>query len=297
MPYSAQDYEFLFTNPSGELTEAAFKALRHKNVFRYRTKTIKSGDILECEIYPIWATQNEIKKAKKAATREAQRNLNEKNAHKYLIRKMNANFTAEDLCLTLTYKGPIQPDEHQARRDIRNNLRRVRDFRKKHGMTELKYVYVIEFTGEGGRKKKRIHHHVVMSGMDRDEAEKIWGKGWANSRRLQPDEYGLEAITRYMVKEPHGKKRWCASRNLVEPTVTTADTKLSKRQAEKLAQNVEEAGPGIFGKLFPGYSFNDCSVRWSDFVGGAYIYTRMHRDKAAKGSKKKSQSKKKGVSL
>ena len=71
MPYSSSKYEFLFDR-SEEITESAFERLKHRNVFRYRARTIKAGDILEVEIFPIWNTQNEVRKAKKAATKEAQ---------------------------------------------------------------------------------------------------------------------------------------------------------------------------------------------------------------------------------
>ena len=83
--------------------------------------------MLEVEIFPIWNTQNEVREAKKHTTREAQKNLNDKNAKKKFIRKINANFTEEDLCVTLTYSNGFVPDEEQARRDIRNYLRRVRE--------------------------------------------------------------------------------------------------------------------------------------------------------------------------
>lgn len=275
MLYSGENYEFLFDR-SEELTADAFERLRHKNVFRYRTKTIKSGNILEVEIFPIWNTRSEAARAKKHKTRQAQKNLNEKNAKKKLIRKINANFTEDDLCVTLTYKDNV-PDEEQARRDIRNYIRRVREYRRKHGLTELKYVYVIEFGGKDGRRK-RVHHHVVMSGMDRDVAESLWrGRGWANARRLQPDDNGLEALARYMTKETNNGKRWCASRNLVEPKETVADTKISKRNVEKMAEDFENAPAIILSKLFPEYDFNDCSVKYSEFVAGAYIQAKMHR--------------------
>lgn len=279
MPYSSDKYEFLFDR-SEEITEAAFERLRHRDVFRYRARTIKAGNVLEVEVFPIWNTQNEVRRAKKAATREAQRNLNDRNAKKKLIRKINANFTEEDLCVTLTYKGGFVPDEEQARRDIRNYLRRVRQWRRKNGLPELKYVYVIEYGGEDGRRK-RVHHHVIMSGMDRDVAESLWqGRGWANSRRLQPDDYGLEALARYMTKEPNGGKRWAASRNLVDPKITEADTKISKRRVEQMASDFENMPAAIFCKLFPDYEFNDCAVKHSSYVAGAYIYARMHRRRA-----------------
>ena len=291
MPYNSAKYEFLFDR-SEEITEAVFERLRHKDVFRYRARTIKAGNMLEVEVYPIWNTQNEVRRAKHATTREAQRNLNDRNAKKKLIRKINANFTDDDICVTLTYKDGFIPDEDQARRDIRNYLRRVRGWRRKNGLPEMKYVYVIEFGGGDGRRK-RVHHHVIMSGMDRNTAETLWqGRGWANSRRLQPDDYGLEALARYMTKEPNGGKRWAASRNLVDPKITEADTKISKRRVETMAQDLEDAPAAIFGKLFPEYEFNDCTVKHSPYVAGAYIYARMHRRpkppaKPKKGKKKK----------
>lgn len=290
MPYSSSKYEFLFDR-SEKITESAFERLKHRNVFKYRTRTIKAGDILEVEIFPIWNTKNEQRKAKKAVTREAQRNLNDRNAKKKLIRKINANFTEDDICVTLTYKGGHVPDEEQARRDIRNYLRRVRQWRRKNGLPELKYVYVIEYGGADGRRK-RVHHHVIMSGMDRDTAEALWqGRGWANARRLQPDDYGLEALARYMTKEPNGGKRWAASKNLVDPKITEADTKISKRKVERMAADFEEAPAEIFRKLFPGYDFNECTVKHSTYVAGAYIYAKMHRSRAPAPKKTKERRK------
>ena len=52
MPYNSAKYEFLF-DLSGENTERAFDRFRHRNVFRYRTRTIKAGNVLEVEIFPI----------------------------------------------------------------------------------------------------------------------------------------------------------------------------------------------------------------------------------------------------
>lgn len=171
MPYNSAKYEFLF-DLSGENTERAFDRFRHRNVFRYRTRTIKAGNVLEVEIFPIWNTQNEVREAKKHTTREAQKNLNDKNAKKKFIRKINANFTEEDLCVTLTYSNGFVPDEEQARRDIRNYLRRVREYHRKNGLPELKYAYVIEFGGKDGRRK-RVHHHVISAEMSVEVAEAI----------------------------------------------------------------------------------------------------------------------------
>lgn len=279
MPYSSEYYLDIFDKAYEDSKEEKFESLRSKDIFVYRVKTIKSGKMLESEIYPVWKSKGEATKAKKASeTREAQKNLNDKNAKKNIIRKINTNFTDEDLAIDLTYKG-TPPDEEQARKDIQNYIRRIREYRRKHGLPELKYIYVIEFEAEG-KGKKRIHHHMLMNSMDRDVAEKLWGKGYANSRRLQPNEFGLEGIARYITKDPKGTKRWCASRNLEEPKITVADHKITKRQAEKIAKNENDA-PALFEKIYKGYKFNDIKVRYSDFVSGAYLYTRMRADETA----------------
>lgn len=92
-----------------------------------------------------------------------------------------------------------------------------------------------------------------------------------------------------MTKEPNGGKRWAASKNLVDPKITEADTKISRRKVEQMAEDFEAKPAAIFAALFPEYSFNECAVRYSDFVAGAYIYAKLHRkaapmkkDKAAK---------------
>ena len=88
---------------------------------------------------------------------------------------------------------------------MQNYLRRIKAYRKKMSLGEPKYIYVIEGSEES--TKKRIHHHLIMSEMNRDEAEKIWGKGRANAMKLQPDEFGLEGLARYIAKDPCGSKK------------------------------------------------------------------------------------------
>ena len=58
------------------------ECLRNHDISRYRVKTIKSGNILESEIYPIWDTRSKFRKEKQNRSRIAQRNLNNKNAIK-----------------------------------------------------------------------------------------------------------------------------------------------------------------------------------------------------------------------
>jgi hypothetical protein len=290
MPYSSENYLDIFDKSYEDNHEEQFENLRNNKIFTYRVKTIKSGKMLESEIYPIWKNKNEVSKAKKVMeTRKAQKNLNDKNAKKYFIRLVNTNFTEEDLVIDLTYSGRI-PNEEQALKDVENYRRRLKNYIRKNNLPDLKYICVVEFDTEG-KGKKRIHHHMIMNSMDRDVAEKLWGKGYANCRRLQPNEFGLEGLARYMTKDPKGSKRWCASRNLKKPSVTIADHKISKRQAEKIAKCQVDAA-ALFQKMYKGYMFNDLQVRRSDFVSGAYLYARMRVNEAVENNKRKKQERK-----
>ena len=280
MPLSGQNYEHLFSYSWGALKEAAAKVVNNKNVFRYRVKTIKSGNALEVEIFPLWNLQNEIRAARINTTRPAQVNLNERNAKKNLVRKVNANFTDQDYHITLTYRGGVLPDEPQARRDMQNYIRRVRYYAKKNNLPPLKYIYVIEFASGDGRRR-RVHHHLIINGgIDRQVLKDIWERGRVWVDELTPENGTLDGLALYMFKQP-GKfiksKRWAASRNLKRPHVTTSDHKISKRQAETLAADMEKSAPGIFSKIFNGYTFDDCTVKGSEFVAGAYIYAKMFK--------------------
>lgn len=273
MSYSVDNYEEYFTDSNEERIES----LRDKDIKKYRVKTIKSGDMLESEIYPIWKTSKKrIKTGKK--TREAQKNLNDKNTKKELIRKIHSNFTKEDIWTTFTYDTinlPDSPDE--AKKDMQNYIRRLKRHIKKNKLPELKYIYVTEYEEDEVKGKKRVHHHMIMNFRDRDAAEEFWTKGGrTHSRRLQPDDYGLEGLARYITKDPKNSKRYTTSRNLVKPKITIADEKIKKGKAEKIARYPNSANV-IFEKIYKGYSFNDIEIKYSDFVSGVYLYVRMRK--------------------
>lgn len=245
----------------------------------YREKKIYSGKILEVEIYPISIQERKEKRNKKQKlSLPKQKNLNDKNAKKHFIRLLNTNFTNDDLAVHLTYSDKELPaDENEARRDITNYIRRIKHYRKKNGLTPLKYVAVIEY----GEKKKRIHHHIVMSGMDRDLVEQLWGKGWANADRLKEDEYGFEALARYITKDPQGNKRWVQSKNLKQPAILVNDFKFSRRKVEELARSQEDRA--AFQKLYPEYILNECKISINEITAGTYLYIKMRKLKIEKG--------------
>lgn len=250
--------------------------------YKYICKTIISGKYIECEIYPIYKKAADVPRADKSKlSRKEQQSLNEKNSQKKFVRYVNTNFGLNDLAVDLTYGDKYFPDERQARRDIQNYINRVKRYRKKNGLPELKYIYVIEFMGEdekGKTKKVRVHHHIIMDAMDRDVAENIWGKGRATAERLQPDEWGLEGKARYISKYLNkGTKRWSHSKNLHKPKEFRSVTKLSNRKAEGMAKD-EGCFKEKFEKMYKGkYIFTDATRYISQQYGGAYIYARMRR--------------------
>lgn len=242
----------------------------------YREKKIYSGDMFESEIYPItiYERKQSRKKKKKISSKE-QRNLNEKNAIKKLVRLVNTNFTNKDLFATYTYNSKNLPKtEEEAKRDIKNHIRSIRRYLRKQGLPELKYIAIVEY--KEGKNSIRIHHHMILSGdIDRDTLEKLWKKGRCNTYRLQGDEFGLEAVARYLSKDPRGNKRWIPSRNLKQPDIKINDFKFSRRKVENLANSQGEKR--IFEDLYKGYILRDYKVEVNKITGAKSIYIKMQR--------------------
>ncbi|WP_029502525.1 rolling circle replication-associated protein [Lachnoclostridium phytofermentans] len=280
--YKDYDYEEIYDISvlGKEEQEERIERLRRGKVkYKYKLKTIVSGKMVESELYPVYEKSCEVpRKDKEKESKESMKNLNDKNARKQIVRLVNTNFSEKDLMVTLTYTDRTYPTEKRAKQDMQNYIRRVKTYRKKHGLPDMKYIYVIEFLEpeEAARTRKiRIHHHIIMSGMDRDAAEDLWKKGRVEAKRLQPDDFGLEGIATYLIKGKKGKKRWYSSRNLKKPKVYEAVTRVTKRKAEKMALQPDKWRE-MFEKLYRDkYIMNDCEVFYSDIVGGFYLRARM----------------------
>lgn len=228
--YSLDNYDldevFAYTDTNDE----RLAALGDKSIIKYRCKTIKSGDILECEVYPIWNTRSAMSRAKKIKeSRDAQKRLNSKNAVKNLIRLVNTNFTDNDIWGTFTYETSKLPRTiDEAQKEFAKFIRRLRYYAARHGFPPLKYVYTTEFEDDEKKGKKRVHHHIVLNFPDRDVAEQLWRNGARRqTRRLQADDDGYEGLVHYITKDPRGTKRYVTSKNLTKPTITIADCKFT----------------------------------------------------------------------
>ena len=296
--FHEEDYKELFTDESSyvDSPEECIEKLRDKQVSRYRVKTIRSGDMLEVEAYPIWDIPGGRRGRRGKGSSTAQQNLNDKNTKKRLIRLVNTNFTDKDLWATLTYStGKLPADHEQAKRDMQNYIRRLKRWLKRQSKYEkfaLKYIYVTEYNNDE-KKKVRIHHHIIMNFPDRNIAEDLWnGGGRTQTRRLQPDDFGLEGLTRYITKDrkKDPSKRYTVSRNLKQPKITIADSKMTRKRAERIATE-EISAQELFEKMYKGYKFNDITAKFSEFVSGAYLYVRMKRidDSPVKKKRRKNE--------
>ena len=236
----------------------------------YREKRYYCGEYLDVYIYPTYR-QGRSRGKRSKPTSAAQAKLNQRHREEKLVRLLHANFTPDDLEIHLTYQQqPESPEE--AQRLLRNYIRRVQRARKKQGLPPLKYIAVTE----KGSKNGRYHHHVTLSGgMDRDELEKLWGLGYANSRRLQFTESGLAGLGHYIVKSPLYTRAWNASKNLIDPEPKTRDGRISGRRAEELARDTTNNAE--YEKLYPGYFLAEAGAFHNDVNGGRYIVARFYR--------------------
>lgn len=250
----------------------------------YRRRITVAGPRMECEIYPIFGKRDEAKAraAKANVTPEKMKRLNRQRAERYICQLADCNFTEKDVELTLTYKKHYQPDAERCQKDVRNFLDRLKRYRKKYGLGDPKYIYVIE----GGRQKKNgygvtnFHCHMLMDGaVDRTTLELIWENGYANTKQLQPDEdRGLEELAKYMIKESKNTgRRFCHSRNLQKPKVRTKDAKTSNRVVKAIAHDIRNEAKAEMEKRYPSYKFVECKVYYSDVLDGVYIRVLMRK--------------------
>lgn len=240
----------------------------------YREIKYKCGDYLEIDLFPVFEYQRGRKKKRKP-TSEIQKRLNQKNAERKLIRLLNTNFTEKDIRFDLTYreeKNPSSPEE--AQKELQNFLRRVKRYRKKNNLTDLRYVAVTEI----GEKKGRVHHHIIMSGdINISKLAKIWGRGYTTAKPLQFDNFGIAGIAKYLIKNPVLKKRWSASRNLKKPKTSKRDGRLPQFKVEEFGRSGDDNKNEI-EKLYKGYLLAGCETYYNDFNGRYYLTIRMYED-------------------
>jgi len=230
------------------------------------------GDYMDAEVYPVFQPAGK-RRSRCKPTSDIQEKINQRNAEKALTRLVHANFTGRDLALHLTYSIPPETLE-EAKRDLYNFLRRVKRAMEKMGLV-LKYIYRTEVGGRGGR----FHHHLILSGgLDRDRLESLWGKGYANSKRLQFGEDGVTGLAHYMAKERITYRRWSGSRNLIKPEPIVRDGALGRADTEEMAETIESKRAWqYFEERYPGFLLTDADATVNGVNRGIYIQVEMRK--------------------
>lgn len=168
MQFIPYDYEAAYNKSLEDMHEWFIENLfQHRKKVVYALKEITAGDQFEIEIYPRFRSMDEVPpegRTIKKDNNKAQKNLNDKNARKYVERLINENFSDRDIWMTLTYDDahlPPDGDVDAAIKNVQKYIRRINYQRKKRGLPNAKYVYVTAYNPDA---EIRWHHHIVMDG-------------------------------------------------------------------------------------------------------------------------------------
>lgn len=179
MQFIPYDYEAAYNKAMEDMHEWFIENLfQHRKKVIYALKEITAGDQFEIEIYPQFRSMDEVPpegRIVKKDNNKAQKNLNDKNARKYVERLINENFSDRDIWMTLTYDDahlPPDGDVDAAIKNVQKYIRRINYQRKKRGLPNAKYVYVTAYNPDA---EIRWHHHIVMDGaLDMETVESCW---------------------------------------------------------------------------------------------------------------------------
>ena len=282
------EFEDLFNNirtaDGGFLQEPCFVPVGKMG---YRRRTTVSGPRIDAEVFPVFGRRmrGALRRAKSQQTKEAQQKANNERSRIRLIQLVEANFTEEDLAIGLDYAGQA-PSPERVDKDLKNFFEKIRRRRKQRGLPDLKYIAAIggDEMPAAGYSGKRPHVHVIMNGgIDRDEIEKLWGHGHANTHRLQPRDEGLGGIAVYFTRQMQdrppkmGVKKYRPSKNLIRPEPRSTDAKMPNGRVRKVAYGFENEAKAVMEKLYPGYEYVRGSAKGSDIVDGVYIRVLMRK--------------------
>ena len=257
----------------------------------YETKTITSGPLREMEMYPLFLKKDVPEEFRVKGTTKSRKNLNNKNAVKYFIRKANTNFGKGDYYVTLNYTDKNRPKTYEEakkhvmayikklnyeflKQQLKAEGKKLTSKIKKKNYKKIKYMYVIEISKEG---KGKYHVHMILSSeLSMDQVESCWKYSRRNNiRRIDPDDRHITDLAEYLSKDPNGKKRWGCSKGLKEPVITTSK-KVSKRKIYNMDSNrniIEEE----MEKINPGYKLIEFEITKNKWTNMPYIHVLMRK--------------------
>ncbi|MBQ7505323.1 MAG: hypothetical protein IJT79_08420 [Ruminococcus sp.] len=253
---------------------------------KYRMTDIICGDnYITSRIYPEYLIPKSRQKKSKP-TSEVQQKLNEKNRQEYLAHLASTNFTDRDYYITLTYNDEYLPENiNEAKHELRKYIKRLQTRTKKLGLT----IKAIGVTGYGS-KRKRLHHHIIISGCFMPyEFIEVWkcrdgsSRGYVDICPLQFDQFGvaIDNLLKYFYKHIEENKKlgitgsgYYRSRNLAEPEIKSRSGKLSHKQIE-FARTFTDFT--VFEQMHPDYALADVITFHNDVNGGYYFTVRYYK--------------------
>lgn len=238
-------------------------------------KILVTGHIIEVYEYRDYPPQHWKLKKKKdkpkfiAAMEAASRVDREEEKVKYSMsrrrsnirRLANANFTAQDKFVTLTFRDGATMGKGRNKKlievkNIESTNKAFDHFMKRlkrlYG-NDLKYIAVIEFQDENGRGAVHYHMMINLPYVPHNKLTELWGYGFVGINRMDKVANGKDVdnvgayLTAYMMKDLDerlkGKKAYNYSRNLIHPKELTGE------EAQKLFDFLKEKNP-VFSKVW-----------------------------------------------
>lgn len=251
---------------------------------------------LDVQIYPEYLKPRKGHRRRKyKATSEVQQALNKNNRDRYVCRLFNHNFTDEGYFITLTYDDEHLPESfEEGEAEVNRYIRRVRYKCRKKGLPAPK---ICKVTGYGARRK-RLHHHLVISGeLTPKELKKLWRdskgefRGKPTVDPLEFDKFGIDRLANYFIKHiDENKKRglkctYFRSRNLEEPKLNKSVRRITNREVEDIRTYTDYS---VFEKLYPEYEFirpeyykdeyaQERAVFFNEQSGGYFFLLRFYK--------------------
>lgn len=249
--------------------------IREKTYYCQGTSAAPQPDYIEIDLFPFYDLKYKpCKGARRKTTTPKQKKLNDAKARRYFRLLAKTNFGLNDIHLVLSYDDEHKPESVEAaEKEVKNFIRRLKRRYENKGL-KLKYIYITEEGSTNGR----IHHHLLINkGVERDVIEQVWGKGYANSTRIQLEHGGIDGLICYLSKDPKGRKRYTPSQNLTKPLESVSDTKTSRRQFQQLTLWPEdcESMKEHFERKHPGYRVVSVEKYYNTITCEWYIRTRM----------------------
>lgn len=176
-------------------------------------KTI-SGNVMDIDFFAVHESGRRVSERapKTRMSSDEQKEANRKAAIKKLFRLVHANFDNRDFWCHFGYASENAPQTLcEALNDFYNYIRKVRKYRREHGLGEMVYICIPEVKTykrgpNAGRKNFHFHFWMTGRGLTRDMAEDMWEPRGTKGNRVEVDRFmherfGYKAAVTYVQKQ------------------------------------------------------------------------------------------------